>query len=392
MSAAASPLKTVQQKALDKVQQENIDAIMAEARGNLEVQVLLLSTIKDWKAQKDGTAAAPKRKNKSAQFDDSGDDSGGRDDAGPPFEIDQKLTLGRSGTRYAAWKKALFLELFHYCGGRRWNPAKKLLDSLPQLQQVFEYSFDLNISDPTRRQDRSVQTNKKATFEALAALHEAHGRRLLSIDVRDGAVEWTKQGCFSVVDTTQKDGARRIVVTDRFANRVANLPEYMLSDCQDAPLTNDNIMMKYSYQGAYLKINASDKFECHNLFPRAKRQLVRRMSDDVGASVAMETGGPPKKNQGKRTGSGSDESSTKKQKVGSSAAPKNAAKKKTTQAAAKLRDSAPPPSPTGDQASAAGTCADGAGNEVAAGEEQPESEREQDGDSQGESAEAAQTS
>lgn len=131
--------KTAQQRAIDRASQKNLDYIMSEARKSLEIQVLLVSTLEEFNAQKAGTQVSRKKTRASAS-DPAGEREEIRDESAPAFVIAPSVGLGRAGTRYAGWKKGLLLEVFSYCDGVRWSNARKLLDSLVQCQQVFEYA------------------------------------------------------------------------------------------------------------------------------------------------------------------------------------------------------------------------------------------------------------
>lgn len=113
MSTGPSPHKTNQQRALDLVQEKSIDSIMAERRGNLEMQVLLRSTIDESKEQKAGGRANTHWKIQRPEEPAEENRGGGLDE--PNFEIDNNPNRGRNGIRCIMRKKAMILELFQHC-------------------------------------------------------------------------------------------------------------------------------------------------------------------------------------------------------------------------------------------------------------------------------------
>lgn len=128
----------------------------------------------------------------------------------------------------------------------------------------------------------------------------AHGRRLSALEVRDGAVDWAKQGFFDITDSMGADG-RQLRLVDRASGRVATMPPELMIGVPQKRYEAVDICANFSYVGACVMLGAN-KLECHTLFPRFKRELVRRLSDDIGASAKKPS---PVRASGKVASSGS---------------------------------------------------------------------------------------
>lgn len=272
---------------MDRVSEKNLKFIMDEAKSSLETQLLLVNFLQEMKEAKEGKNQSTKKQKTGQLLANTNQE---KEDETPEtaalgFVIPEDKALGRSGTRYSGWKKAMLLEVFAYCGGPKWSLAKRRIDSLLQCQQVFEFVFELNLTDDKRAFDRSTTTSKLGTFEALFALHQALGNRLYNMEVREGFVDWASVGFFTVEDLTTVDG-REVYIRERLSKIRKVVPEEFMPHLRSDKYSNIDIASNFSYMRAHLLLSKGNHLELHTLFPKLKRSLQRTLSEDVGAAVS----------------------------------------------------------------------------------------------------------
>ena len=314
-----------------KCNDSNLREIKAELEGNLELQMIVLGTIQDYKkAANDAgrtrqlvakrkergerTAAAQKAK-KSRCVD------GASEGAAPtqmccvdtPGQIaGGENDLPKGCKSYSGWKVGFFVELFQYCEPSLFSDAMKAIDSKNLARQLFEFGFGLKAAAiDGETADKPGTLRKFNCFAALREVYIANGRPFRRLAFGPGGVDWSKpgQGVYQLVIETLGDdlGSERgrpntkFLVRNTIAQKTIEMPSEYLGDISGEEYTALRIGRNFSASGAWLLSNNSPGAgdECAGMclsdfFPRHVRTLRRRISDTLQASSEVPDSSPNK--------------------------------------------------------------------------------------------------
>jgi hypothetical protein len=270
-----------------KCNDSNLRDIKGELEGNLELQMIVLGTIQDYKkAANDAgrtrqlvvkrkergerTAAAQKAK-KSRCVD------GASEGAAPtqmccvdtPGQIaGGENDLPKGCKSYSGWKVGFFVELFQYCEPSLFSDAMKAIDSKNLARQLFEFGFGLKAAAiDGETPDKPGTLRKFNCFAALREVYIANGRPFRRLGFGPGGVDWSKpgQGVYQlVIETLHADlGSERgrpntkFLVRNTIASKTIEMPSGYLGDISGEEYTALRIGRNFSASGAWLLSNNS---------------------------------------------------------------------------------------------------------------------------------------
>lgn len=299
---------------------------------------------------------------------------------GPGFDIPDSAEISGKQIKFVHWKKGLYTELFAYVEPSRFSRAVEHVDSLALAKQLMTFAWDVNCFD-SARSDKCTTRKKKDLFERLRLMYNSLGRCLSNITMQDGFVDWAEQGHYGLEDLRTEMG-RHVRVFDSIQKKIASVPSDMLVG-SSTTFCNKDIIANYSYADAHITLADDGQLVLSSLFPKARRNLSRRISEELGAVEVQKTGvgksaasakdgqdssgsGGKKRKAPARAQAAGDTKSAKKARTddnggASGSIIRRRHSNKTTVAArpvvGKGRSPAQPPSPTPSQIAAAGASA-----------------------------------
>ena len=206
-------------KALMKTNDKNLKDIQGACTGNLELQMLVLATIDEYKggalmrsaaggAQPHAgpggmTAELVRRRTSRGRRATPGDDEAADAGAGgaqppagegyvdgPGFTIPANhKPLAAHHKVYKNWSVKMFLDLFRYCEPSVFTTARKAIDSKILCRVMFTRAFGLESGAVDEAEsDKSTTAEYAECFEALRQLYIAHGRVFRQLTINNGSV------------------------------------------------------------------------------------------------------------------------------------------------------------------------------------------------------------
>ena len=148
-----------------KVNGENMKSIYDDCNGDIEMQMCVLSFIRD---KKDGgknlrdSMQEMAEKRRARKLCPAAGLSPAADEA--ETVIPEDMVLPKNCKKYAGWKVGLLEELFQYCEPRTFSSAKREIDSLQNARQILEYAFELKAGLGDGRTDSITSIAKGSTI------------------------------------------------------------------------------------------------------------------------------------------------------------------------------------------------------------------------------------
>jgi len=279
----------------------NLAEIKDKLNNNLELQLMVLSTITDWEKasrvmqSQPGTGSVSELLSKKHKKKTLEEDGPAQMEAVDPTEV-----LHRNRACYCFWGPKLLKHALEFMTDGKLN--KKTLAKLTKNQtlEVFEYATDIRVTGDSLDKARAVDgvLNKLRIFEKLKDTYIQQGKRIdqLPLDqVAKGNLDWAKYGHYQVT-TTRCDGKLQVNVTNNTLKQSTTMDEGFIAG-DEGPF--DFIENNFSQYQASLA-TSKDTYKLQFLFPTLGRSLKRRLSEsgaigDVPASpgkrVAMEACG-----------------------------------------------------------------------------------------------------
>lgn len=259
---------------------------------DLEMQMLVLAYIQDVRDEKAGKKKPGKTSKGGASEHDRRlaleDDTA---PSGPGFIINDSAELSGKQVKFANWKKQLVVELFSYCEPRTFSSAVVRVDSLQLAKQLLTYGWDIKVMD-TAKSDKCTAWRKKDQFERMRQLYMGLGSRLRNIELVDGFVDWSRFGHYALEDVQTPLG-REVKVHDKVANKHACIPSEWVAGIAGVWTLKD-IVCNYSYMDAKVQLPDRGELVLASLFPKVRKQLSRRISEELSAvSHAGKSSGSP---------------------------------------------------------------------------------------------------
>lgn len=285
MSTRSTP-----QKQLQKVQNRNMEDISKVCSDDLEMQMLVLAYIQDVREEKAGKmkpgktskGGASEHEQRLALEDDTAP-------SGPSFIINDRAELSGNQVKFANCKKQLVVELFSYCEPRTFSPAVRV-DSLQLAKQLLTYGWDVEVVDATKS-DTCTTRRKRDQFERMLHLYMGLGSRFRNIELVDGFVDWSRFGHYALEDVQAPLG--QVKVHDKVANKHACIPSELVAGIAGIWSSKD-IVCNYSYMDAKVQLPDRGELVWASLFPKVRKQLSRRISEELPAvSHAGKSPGSP---------------------------------------------------------------------------------------------------
>ena len=210
-------------------------------------------------------------------------------------EIDLPKDLFTKGCkRYSGWLVNHFVALFSYVEPLVFNHAFDVNPNRTVCRQLFERCFGLRTGVVEGEESDSLPTMvKEQAYQVLLMRYIQLGRGFRSLNIRDGAIDWTLEAnCVYGVSTVSRlngtrygekakevtSGKNQFVVFCRLTGRVAKLPKGLASMDQDA---RDHLRIVVGYSATAARIVPprqckSDEIVISDLFPKTIRTLRRK--------------------------------------------------------------------------------------------------------------------
>ena len=320
--ARGGPLRVFKSMAtanLLKANDDNLKEIKDAAKGNLQLQVILLGAIDDYtkggagqgratdlvqKRQDRAQRSADAQKAKRQRSELGGEgvaERGGLpagvayiDAPGPLADPDKNLPKGCRS--YCGWKAGCFAELFQYCEPSLFSQADKKLDSKTLARQLFEYGFGLKAGATTGEvADKPGTIERGGCFGALRDVYISNGRPFRGLEMGAGGVDWKAGSGVDVLlverwpastaaeQSTPQRGSK-LCVRDRITGRTSEVPRNYVGLISHELFLARPILPNYSPSAAALVPPGHDALVLADVFPRQLRTLRRRISDTLAAS------------------------------------------------------------------------------------------------------------
>ena len=246
-----------------------MDRITKEAKDNLELQVLILSTIDTYNHEKRlaTEAGVSVTENMALKKKKTSEDS---------LTIGENEKIRRGQVHYTNWVKKLFHQALNYMDPAVFpNDFVKHID-LETCKQIFEGGTHLRLYG--EQVDRVADDGKLATFNALRTLYEDNGSLWKTYVWAGYSVSFDgPNGCFS--KRVAYDG--RIMITCKGIEGEVEFPKSVFGS-DPGPFVK--IEANFSLKSAHFK-TPIDKYNLAFLFPVLGRSLKRRRSEEVGAAA-----------------------------------------------------------------------------------------------------------
>ena len=276
--ASADPAATPQ-KGMQRILDRQVKCIVERIRTDTNRQLLVLDFLDGLDAQERGEKSQRRR----AAKDDPGseeDDEIASDE--PGFDIEAGAVLSKHMMKYAGWRKILCLEVLSYCEPRIFAPTRRArIDSATHAKRFMEFGFCLNVLNESSS-DRPMTKNKRECFDRLRQVYIKLGRRFRSLTFKAGRnfdVDWTSQGVYTIAES-KVAGTTTVELTDKFTDKTVTLPIEWLEGCPPGFFENEKIKENWSTQRASITLPSGEELECYSLFPKLKRTLARKLSDE----------------------------------------------------------------------------------------------------------------
>ncbi len=252
-----------------RAEDENIAIISGKCRGKLALQAILISTIMEYEAlDKDGAPNA--RENSKRKKQDSLDG-----------------TLGHHQYIFGNWKNDLLTDLLAHIDPEAMDMMTLKAMPMETKKEGIECVTDIKMFGD--EMDRIACTDKRTLLDSIKRVYEKLGRRLryLTISVGDGTFAWGESAPWSIVSHVVADDG--ITVTCRLASWANNGRDHLDVTFTKANFLDDkgpfSLSMPFSIKQAYLVSETTgDNYSVLGLAPGIRRRLVRRVSDEEGAT------------------------------------------------------------------------------------------------------------
>lgn len=264
-------------KQLAKVHDRNLQQIVDAVKDDLEIQMLVLNYLADVQADREG-GEKPKRSKSKGSLPDPPEIT--TDDDTPVFDIPSSAELSGKMMKLTNWKKQLIVELLAYVEPKKFSLALRKVDSVNLARQLFCMGFGVEAFDPSKS-DRITTRNKKLAFDRLRSLYIGNGRLLREVELQDGFVDFSTHGHYSI-ETLNCKSAMEVRVTDKRQRKVAVVPSEMMTNLTTSYASKD-IKSNYSYADAYIVLPDGSSLALGNLFPKVRRVLSKKLSDELDA-------------------------------------------------------------------------------------------------------------
>jgi hypothetical protein len=266
----------------------HMDEIQTEAGGDLELQLMLVKFIRDYKEVKNSAsenlttvgdvmhACIADRKRKRDDDEDT---------PGNPTSIED-TDIRRGQHIYAMWSTKLVDDLLCYLEPSLFDRKALKRLSLQVKYQVMEMGLDLIMHGDSL--DRIGCTNKRELYGNLSKAYDKLGRRFqwIEIDMERGVIDWSMIGPWSMQkDLLPTDGNLKVVLKSW---ALARDEDFEVLIKQDSLLGDEgpfNLDMQFSLkQCSLVSASTNEHYGVMQLVPGLRRRLCHRPSDEAGAT------------------------------------------------------------------------------------------------------------
>ena len=256
----------------------NMAVINKKATHNVELQLLLMSTISTYEAEQADAKRAglmvsqhvveqARKRRKVVAEAVVGEE-----------EISPTETLRYGQHVYANWTKNLFVRALTYIDIHSMPPSFVKTLSHQVLKEVFEFGLGLRLHG--ENPDKATELNILKLFGLLKQFYVMNGSLWTKIQWEGTTPLWAKCGYYSVESAKCSERGARIFAG---CSQVAKPVEFTEDIYGTDPGPFDVVLQNFSLKFAHFK-TAKDTYMLMNLFPVLSRTLRRRLSEEFGVA------------------------------------------------------------------------------------------------------------
>jgi hypothetical protein len=247
--------------------------ITTACTGNMELQQILVNTIKQYEAAKEtGELQAflqPKKRQKKEV------------DPAPDPDMLPDKDLNRNQSMFLKWGAPLLKHMlyFAHAGDFNWDTLQSITVK-DRLLEIIEYCWDFKIFSLTP--DRLNNLKVETLFPSFRQSYLDNGVRFhaLKENMDAGHIDWKVHGHYSVrVITVEGSSQEQLEVTSKTLKQTVLVPVEVTSG--DSTLSTFVIKQNFSQHASFLQ-TATDTYLCASFFPLLGRTIRRRNSEEQG--------------------------------------------------------------------------------------------------------------
>jgi len=314
-------MASMQLTAYRNQQKRNMKEIEDACSDNVELQAVVLETIRAYKA---ATKEANLGEQARAQTARGGGGQKKKDEL-TNDEMSEKekraithdatgaeIQLMRGRFLYRNWGIKNFKELLLYCVPNITKSQVNGMRNVERAKEVVEFAWDLRICDGNATFDRVGSTSKREVLETLGEQYIQKGRRLdrLLHCLSEGFVNWSVHGHYDLQVSRLSDEKLKVGVKHKLLKSTRHVPEELLE--QD-DFGGCEIRANYSQNCAYLWTASGESYPISSLFPAFMKKGIKQVGEGSPAVGDSGTGTgekrprleDPKPGSAEATGAGS---------------------------------------------------------------------------------------
>lgn len=245
--------------------------ISSAIENNLELQMLVLSTIENYEAAKrvaeaQGVGVASFASRKKVKKEE-------KDEA----ITEPNATLKKSRLLYCRWNKQWLKELLVFVSqGSVTMDSLKGMGDKARLQEVCTAIFDIDFTDESPEKSSNPSATKLSIFTRLRSLYAKLGERMdgWQDQLANGYVKWEEAGHYSIKNVSSgSGGSAEVVIECKTMGKTAKITDDLAPELQEGY----EILANFSLDQAYIKTETG-LWRCQNFFPSIGRTLKRNLS------------------------------------------------------------------------------------------------------------------
>jgi len=259
----------------------NLATIKDKLNNNLELQLMVLSTISDYetasRVSKAGTVGGSlaellgKKKKKK--------ETGKEEEEDAMIQINPDEILHRNRACYAGWGPKLMKECLCYTSAGKLSAKVLARTAKDKLLQIFEFSLDIKVTGDSLDKAKITggDLNKLKVFNKLKEIYEEKGKRCdnLTTHITNNTLDWAKHGHYSVETAMVEGMVASVTVLNKQIKQYQTMAP-SLYEGDEGPF--DTIEDNYSQFQAAL-VTPRDSYKLQFLFPSLGKSLKRKLSD-----------------------------------------------------------------------------------------------------------------
>lgn len=261
----------------------NIKEIVQEVSHNVELQLIVLRCINNYKRSTSGgatlgqavQAAQETRKSKRDMAEDS-----------ELEQFFQKDLLTRGRYLYKNWGIELYRMLFRYAVPWFTKSISNKVTDPERYRELMDWLFKVRVSKVNSEFDRIMSTSKKEVFDHFRDEYARQGDPLMALmdQLENGFINWPEVGCYD--KSVEKDGdtITAVVITAKhLQGKRVHIPDDVLGS--DDGWDTATLEANHSSDMAHLKTRDGE-YNLKSLFPQLCKVIKRAgSSKELGTPV-----------------------------------------------------------------------------------------------------------